>query len=389
MSHDIRTPLNGIIGLLKLDDQHPDDLALLSANRAKIQVSANHLLSLINDVLQISKLEDGEITLSREAIDISRLSAEVLTIIGLRASEAGVALIYKPDDDGAPICPYVYASPLHLRQLFVNIYSNCIKYNKVGGSVTTAFRCLSREGDRITYRWTISNTGIGMSPEFLQHIFEPFSQEHSDARSIYRGAGLGMSIVKALVEKMDGSIEVASQEGVGSTFTITIPFDIASKDAIAQPEAPLTSASIRGLHLLLAEDNDLNAEIAQALLEDAGATVTLTINGQEALRLFERQPAGTFDAILMDVMMPVMDGLTATRAIRALRRPDAGTIPIIAMTANAFQEDAQRCLEAGMNAHLAKPLQMDLVIAAIARCCGAAPAASLPAPPPDTPEANT
>ena len=389
MSHDIRPPLNGIIGLLKLDDQHPYDLALLSANRAKIQVSANHLLSLINDVLQMSKLEDGEITLSREAIDISRLSAEVLTIIGLRASEAGVALIYKPDDNGAPICPYVYASPLHLRQLFVNIYSNCIKYNKVGGSVTTAFRCLSREGDRITYRWTISDTGIGMSPEFLQHIFEPFSQEHSDARSIYRGAGLGMSIVKALVEKMGGSIEVASQEGVGSTFTITIPFDIASKDAIAQPEAPLTSASIRGLHLLLAEDNNLTAEIAQALLEDAGATVTLTINGQEALRLFERQPAGTFDAILMDVMMPVMDGLTTTRAIRALRRPDAGTIPIIAMTANAFQEDAQRCLEAGMNAHLAKPLQMDLVIAAIARCCGAAPAASLPAPPPDTPEANT
>ena len=364
MSHDIRTPLNGIIGLLKLDDQHPDDLALLSANRAKIQVSANHLLSLINDVLQMSKL-DGEITLSREAIDISRLSAEVLTIIGLRASEAGVALIYKPDDNGAPICPYVYASPLHLRQLFVNIYSNCIKYNKVGGSVTPAFGCLSREGDGITYRWTISDTGIGMSPEFLQHIFEPFSQEHSDARSIYRGAGLGMSIVKALVEKMGGSIEVASQEGVGSTFTITIPFDIASKDAIAQPEAPLTSASIRGLHLLLAEDNDLNAEIAQALLEDAGATVTLTINGQEALRLFERQPAGTFDAILMDVMMPVMDGLTATRAIRALRRPDAGTIPIIAMTANAFSEDKQAALDAGMNDHIAKPINMNVLVPTI------------------------
>ena len=259
----------------------------------------------------------------------------------------------------------VYGSPLHLRQIFLNIYGNCIKYNKSCGRVETAVSCLGIADGRVTYRWVIRDTGIGMSKEFLQHIFEPFSQEHSDARSIYRGAGLGMSIVKALVEKMDGSIEVASQEGVGSTFTITIPFDIASKDAIAQPEAPLTSASIRGLHLLLAEDNDLNAEIAQALLEDAGATVTLTINGQEALRLFERQPAGTFDAILMDVMMPVMDGLTATRAIRALRRPDAGTIPIIAMTANAFSEDKQAALDAGMNDHIAKPINMNVLVPTI------------------------
>ena len=364
MSHDIRTPLNGIIGLLNIDEAHFDDSELVRENHKKMLVSANHLLSLINDVLQVSKLEDGRIELVREPIDLMQLSHDVGTIISARAADAGVTLKIGAQEIPEP---YVYGSPLHMRQLFLNIYGNCIKYNHVGGKVTTTLKCMGSGNGRVNYRWTISDTGIGMSGEFLQHIFEPFSQESSDSRSVYMGTGLGMTIVKSLVDKMGGFIEVDSEPGKGSTFIITLPFDIAEKPAVVAEESGAGGADIRGVKLLLAEDNDLNADIAELLLSDAGAEVTLVRDGKQAVDKFMSEPAGTFDAILMDIMMPVMDGLTATRAIRELERPDAETIPIIAMTANAFAEDAKKCLEAGMNAHLAKPLDIDKVIAAIAK----------------------
>lgn len=356
MSHDIRTPLNGIIGLLEIDAAHPEDRALVDQNREKMRISADHLLSLLNDVLQMSKLESGEITLAREPIELKKLAGDVLTIISQRAAEAGVTMVLDKRSDPVSV-PWVYGSPLHLRQIFLNIYTNCIKYNKVGGSITTLFQLAARDEQSVTYRWTISDTGIGMSEAFLQHIFDPFTQENADARSVYQGTGLGMAIVKGLVEQMHGQIQVRSTQNVGSTFVITLPFSIAAPPKAAAPKAG-EAADIHGLRLLLAEDNELNAEIARTLLQDAGAQVTTVGDGAQALALFRSRAPGTFDAILMDMMMPVMDGLSATRAIRALDRPDAKTIPIIAMTANAFAEDAEKCLAAGMNAHLAKPLDI-------------------------------
>ena len=315
-------------------------------------------------MLQTSKLEDGTTRLTRESVNLARLTQEIVVIVGERASEAGIELEIAPRS--ALPYPDVYGSPLHLRQIFLNIYSNCIKYNKPGGKIFSSVQYLGAENGTVRYRWTISDTGIGMSEDYLRHIFEPFTQEHSDARSVYQGTGLGMPIVKGLLEQMGGSISVTSKEGEGSTFVITIPFEIAEAPKAEKPGASAGPApSIRGLRLLLAEDNELNAEIAQTLLADAGAEVTVVNDGKAALELFEGSPAGTFDAILMDIMMPVMDGLAATRAIRAMQRPDAKTIPILAMTANAFREDAEKCLAAGMNAHLAKPLEMDKVIAAI------------------------
>ncbi len=367
MSHDIRTPLNGLIGLININEAHIDDTALVRANHEKMRVSANHLLSLIDDVLQMSKLEDGTTVLAHEPISLVELTRDIVNIIVDRAVENGLHWNYEKGKEIIPY-PYIYGSPLHLRQIFLNIYGNCIKYNRPGGSITTIVEALDEHDGICTYRWTISDTGIGMSEDFVQHIFEPFSQEHSDARSDYHGTGLGMSIVKSLLDQMGGSISVSSKLGVGTTFIIDIPFEIAPAPE-NKPVSPPAEASVRGLRLLLAEDNALNAEIAQMLLSDEGAQVTVVSNGQQAVDAFLGNPAGTFDAVLMDIMMPVMDGLAATRAIRSSDRADAQTIPILAMTANTFHEDVQQCLAAGMNVHLAKPLQIKQVIAAIVKCC--------------------
>ena len=326
MTHDIRTPLNGIIGLLKMEEIHPDDLELLHANREKMLVSADHLLSLINDMLQMSKLENDEIVLTQDAMDLNALLMDVVTIVEQRAADAGITLEYDKASDKI-LYPYVYGSPLHVRQIFLNIYGNCIKYNRIGGKVIT------------------------------------------DARSVYHGTGLGMAIVKRLIDEMNGTIQVTSQEGKGSTFVVVLPFKIAEKEKVVQPEAATGEASIRGLHLLLAEDNELNAEIAARLLNDEGATVQVVRDGQQAIDAFASRPQGTYDAILMDIMMPKIDGYTATRVIRSTNRQDAKTIPIIAMTAHVFDEDVKQCLEAGMNAHLPKPLQMEKVVSTIARLC--------------------
>lgn len=363
MSHDIRTPLNGIIGLIKINETHMDERELVKTNQDKMLVSADHLLSLINDVLQMSKLEDENIEISHEPIDLGEISREVGTIISGRTAEAGIA--FEIGKQELPVS-YVYGSPLHIRQIFLNIYGNCIKYNKPHGKVTTTLKCLGEKNGIVTYRWTISDTGIGMSEEFLKHIFEPFVQEHSDARTVYSGTGLGMSIVKRIIDRMNGTIVVTSKEGEGSTFVITLPFEIAEKpeEILAEMDGEV---NIAGLHLLLAEDNELNAEIARTLLEDEGAITTIVNDGQQAVDIFSRNKPGTFDAILMDIMMPEMDGLSATKAIRALDREDAGTIPIIAMTANAFDEDEKKCMEAGMNAHLVKPLDIQKMKEAVCR----------------------
>ena len=296
MSHDIRTPLNGIMGLLKIDKDHFEDRELVRANHDKMLVAADHLLSLINDVLEVSKLEDGNIELAHQPMSLADVSQEVGTIIGERTAEAGIRFEFQAQE--LPVV-WVYGSPLHLRQIFLNIYGNCIKYNREGGSVTTQVQCLGAAHGRVTYRWTISDTGVGMSQEFLKRIFEPFAQERADARSVYQGTGLGMTIVRGLVEKMNGTIEVTSREGEGSTFVITLPFEIAPEQ---QPERPDESAaeeakSIRGLCLLLVEDNDLNAEIAQTMLEDEGAQVTVAENGKRAVERFQSSLPGTFDAI--------------------------------------------------------------------------------------------
>lgn len=372
MSHDIRTPLNGIIGLLEIGEAHPENTKLLRENQKKMKISANHLLSLINDILQMSKLESGEVVLSEEPMNLKTLSDDVLTIVEQRAAEAGVTLEYDKSTERVAF-QNIYGSPLHVRQIFLNIYGNCIKYNRLGGKVQTSCKCLGVDQEIVTYQWTIQDTGVGMSQEFIRHIFDPFAQERSDARSVYNGTGLGMAIVKNLVDKMNGTIEVKSEEGVGSTFVITLPFRLATEQSQEQQqqerEEIVESASIAGCRLLLVEDNELNVEIAEMLLEDQGAQVMVVADGQQAVDRFVSEPPGTFDVILMDVMMPVMDGLTATRRIRELDREDAKTMPIIAMTANAYDEDVKQCLDAGMNAHLAKPLQMDLVVAVIGKYC--------------------
>ena len=357
MSHDMRTPLNGIIGLLQIADRHFDDKELVLESHKKMHVAANYLLSLINDVLQMSKIEDGNVPLTKDIIDFSELTKDILVIIEQRAKERGIKMQFNAKNDIR--YPFVYGSPVHLRQIFLNIYGNCIKYNHIGGSIVTTSDYTETDDGVVMYEWTITDTGIGMSKEYKEHIFEPFSQERQYIGSAHHGIGLGMSIVKGLIEKMGGSIEVESEEGVGSTFIIKIPFKIASTpDKVNKQTSEL---KIDGLNLLLVEDNELNAEIAETLLSDEGAAVTVAKDGSQAVNIFKEKPEGSFDAILMDIMMPVMDGLTATKKIRTLNHPDAKKIPIIAMTANAFKEDKEKCLAAGMNAHLAKPIEIENV----------------------------
>ena len=358
MSHDMRTPLNGIIGLLKIAEKHFNDRELVLENFRKMQVAADYLLSLINDILQMSKIEDGNVPLTQEIINFEELSQDVLTIIEERAKDRGIQMQFRAKKEGLRY-PFIYGSPVHLRQIFLNIYGNCIKYNRIGGKIITVLDYTEVVDGITTYEWTITDTGIGMSKEYLKHIFEPFSQERNDSGSTQQGIGLGMSIVKGLIEKMGGTIKIKSEEGIGSTFIIRIPFKLASApDTVKKTAAQM---DISGLNLLLVEDNELNAEIAKTLLSDEGANLTVAEDGLQAVRMFQEKPEGYFDAILMDIMMPVMDGITATKTIRSLKHPDAETIPIIAMTANAFQEDAEKCIAAGMNAHLAKPLDIEKV----------------------------
>ena len=367
MSHDIRTPINGVIGMLNIGDHFPEDMEKQKECREKIRGAAAFLFELVNDVLDMSKMESGEIELEQIPFDLRDILEELVPLIEVQAVERGIHFTYKRENG---VHWHLIGSPVHLRQILLNIAGNAVKYNRENGSLSLSCREVSCIDEYVMFEFQCIDTGKGMSKEFQQHMFEPFSQEESGARTTLNGTGLGLSIVKKLVEKMNGEIDVISEEGKGSTFTINLPLKIdpqaeENNPQISQEEQEL---SIKGTKILLVEDNELNMEIAEFLLENEGAVVTKVWNGQEAVEAFQNAPAGTFDVILMDIMMPVMDGLTAARTIRALDRPDAAQIPIIAMTANAFDEDRKRSRDAGMNGHLAKPLNMPDVLKTIAEC---------------------
>lgn len=366
MSHDIRTPMNGILGLIEINDKHADEIAFTSKNRKKARVAANYLLSLINDVLQLSKLEESDVKLSHEAFDAKELTMDIITIVKMRAVENGITVEYDESLSNFQY-PYVWGSPLHVRQIFINILGNAIKYNRKNGKIWCTGECRKFENNKIEYKIVIVDNGIGMSDEFQEHLFEPFAREHTETDSGYEGTGLGMPIAKQLVEKMGGSITVESQENKGSRFTVTIPFKLAKREDVKNLDEEIDTYDIAGAKVLLVEDNELNMEIAETLLTDVGVKVTKAYNGEQAVELFNKYPSGQFDVILMDVMMPIMDGYEATKTIRKLDRQDATTIPIIAMTAKAFAEDVQEAKEAGMNEHISKPLDIQKLIALIGK----------------------
>lgn len=363
MSHDLRTPLNGIIGLLDINDNHPDDTELNQRSRDKARVAANHLLSLLNDVLELSKLDSQRAVLIEEPFDLRDVLDEVETISKLKADSLNVNL--KCDYKGKVICPYVYGSSLHMKQILLNLVDNAIKYNKKDGYVELNVNVKRHKEDLITYVFVVKDNGLGIDKEYLDHIFEPFSQENQNFNEYRLGTGLGMSIVKGLVELMKGSISVTSKKGEGSTFEVVIPFKIAPEIVKNTKDSKV---SIKGKKVLLVEDNDLNREIAKTLLEDEGVLVSEAVDGLDALKVFEESEIGYFDLILMDVVMPNMNGLSATRAIRELNRIDSN-LPIIALSANAYAEDIKKTKDAGMDDYVSKPFKIENLVEMIDKYC--------------------
>lgn len=369
MSHDMRTPLNGIMGLLDMCDKHPDDRQLVDASRLKAKVAAEHLLSLINDTLELSNLENNSALLYEEIFYIPTLLREVETIAQIRADEEKITIFYECDMRSLTY-KYLIGSPLYVRQILLNLITNAIKYNKENGRVycTAKERIVSNE--EVVLKFTVQDTGIGMSKEFLKDIFKPFEQADHGPRSTYMGTGLGMAIVKNLLDRMNGIIQINSVEGKGTIINVEIPFKIAiNKELLTQEQSKKSQAEHESLQVLLVEDNELNREIASFILEDEGMKVVEAIDGQEAVSTFLKSPEYYFDVILMDIMMPIMDGYEATKTIRNCKKEDAKTIPIIAITANTFDEDVKKCFDVGMNAHLAKPLDIDKVIDTINKFC--------------------
>lgn len=362
MSHDIRTPINGMMGMLDIAQAHLENPEKMDSCLSKMRGAADQLLSLINDVLDMSKIETGIIQLVEEPFDMVRLLNGTLAVQEIIASEKSITIEQNIESEIEH--PYVCGSPNYVRSILVNIISNAIKYTNPGGNIFVSARELSCDGEYVEFEFIVSDTGIGMSEEFAEHIFEPFTQEHAENRSSYQGTGLGMSIVKNLINKMKGTITLQTEKGKGTTFTITLPIKL---DTVCLEESEEEETSIEGMKILLVEDNDLNLEVAQYILEDAGAQIVVARNGLESVELFKQSESNSFDAILMDVMMPVMDGLTATKEIRKLKRKDAKTVPIIAMTANVFNEDIIAAKEAGMNEHIAKPLDFDKLIHTLAK----------------------
>ena len=364
MSHDIRTPINGMMGMLDIAQAHLNNPEKMDLCLSKMRGAADQLLSLINDVLDMSKIETGSIQLVEEPFDMIRLLNGTLAVQEIIASEKSLTI--EQDIEGAIEHPCVCGSPNYVRSILVNIISNAIKYTNPGGDIFVSARELSCDGEYVKFEFIVSDTGIGMSEEFAEHIFEPFTQEHAENRSSYQGTGLGMSIVKNLINKMKGTITLETKQGEGSTFTITLPVKLDTV-CFEETETEEEETSIEGMKILLVEDNDLNLEVVQYILEDAGAEIIVARNGLESVELFEQSESDSFDVILMDVMMPVMDGLTATKRIRKLKRKDARTVPVIAMTANVFNEDIIAAKEAGMNEHIAKPLDFDKLIHTLAK----------------------
>lgn len=368
MSHDIRTPLNGILGMLDIAQKNETNPKALLECHEKMRTAAFHLKALVNDVLDMQRMETDRFFLEQIPFDIREILDNCWSMLEAQASRLDITLEkIKP---GSLKYPYLIGSPLHIRQIFMNLLSNAIKYNKPGGSISIHAKIIRQVHQNVIYKFIISDTGIGISLEFQKHIFEPFAQEDTGARTIYKGTGLGMAIVHRLVQEMGGTIQLKSEKNVGSTFTLILPFTIDEHQPSASAEtATDTPADLTDLHILVVEDNELNLEIAVFSLEAAGLNVSTAINGLEAVRLFEKSKPYEYDIILMDIMMPVMNGLDAAKAIRGLSRPDAPTVPIIALSANAFAEDIQKSKNAGINEHLAKPLEMDKVLKVIASYC--------------------
>ena len=355
MSHDLRTPINGILGMLDIIEKSQHDPERQSDCRKKIRISTEHLLSLVNDVLQISKMESGRPRETEEPFAIREILENSVTLLSERADERGVRLILEEVELQHS---RVIGNPLYLQQILMNIIDNALKYNKPQGSVFVQAKEISCRDDVAEYQFVVEDTGIGIGEEFKKHIFEPFTQEHKSARTNYNGVGLGMSIVKQLVDQMNGHIEVDSQIGKGSVFRFTLPMQTDNTWSVQPEEAQNGKDSITGMRVLLVEDNEINCEIMEFMLRDAGAEVLTANDGKEAVDAFTVSGPGTIDCVLMDLMMPVMSGYEATRVIRSMDRPDAKSVPIIALSANAFDEDVAMAKDAGMNEHLAKPVDM-------------------------------
>ena len=363
MSHDIRTPINGICGFVNMADHYADDIKKQTEYRTKVKEASNLLLELVNDVLDMSKLESGEIVLEEIPFNLSSIFKEVFVVIEQMASEQNIQIEWEKKEI---IHRDFIGSPGYVKRVMMNILSNAVKYNRENGHIyISCMEIPSKQPEMTTMEFVCRDTGIGMTEEFQKCVFEPFAQEHTGRRTKFAGTGLGMSIAKNLIEKMGGSISFESKEGAGTTFVIQVPFKIDPDADKREEQRDVSEKSIKGLHILLAEDNELNMEIAEFVLQNVGADVTKAWNGQEAVELFRKSEPGGFDIILMDIMMPVMNGYEATKMIRSLDREDAKTIPIIAMTANAFTEDRLKAKEAGMNEHIVKPLDVELLIKVI------------------------
>ena len=363
MSHDIRTPINGIRGMVNMADHYADDMEKQTEYRTKVKEASNLLLELVNDVLDMSKLESGEVVLEESPFNLSSIFREVFGVIEQMAAEQNIRIRWEKKEITHR---NLIGSPGYVKRVMMNILSNAVKYNKENGQIyISCMEISSEQPEMTTMEFVCWDTGIGMTDEFQKHIFEPFAQEHTGSRTKFAGTGLGMPITKKLVEKMGGTITFESEKGVGTTFVIRVPFKIDLDADKREEQTDASEKSIKGLHILLAEDNELNMEIAEFVLQNEGADLTKAWDGQEAVELFRNSEPGEFDVILMDIMMPVMDGYEAAKMIRSLDREDAKEIPIIAMTANAFTEDRIKAKEAGMDEHIAKPVDMELLIKVI------------------------
>lgn len=368
MSHDMRTPLNGIIGLLDISMKHPDDRELVDENRLKERIAADHLLSLVNDTLELSKLENDDTPLYEEEFYLPTLLHEIETIAQMKADEEGISLFFEKNVDNFEYS-YLIGSSLYVKQILLNVITNGIKYNQTNGSVYCTFNERKESLNHVVFDFVIKDTGIGMKPTFLKNIFKPFVQEDDGARSQYMGTGLGMAIVKNLLDRMNGMIDIESKENYGTTVSISISFEVASKNKANEIILENNKYETKQIRVLLAEDNKLNLEIASFILKDEGIEVVEAVDGKQAYSLYLEKPEGYFDVILMDIMMPIMDGYEATKAIRQSNRKDSKSIPIIVLTAKVLDEDKKQARKVGMNLHLSKPLNGKELINTIYSFC--------------------